>query len=128
MRVAYAVAMLFNLFASFYVFMFGICGPPEQRADGGYACLATGQSEELTAKWIRSLIVFTTMAILITRPGTILVGSIMVPAAALARVKGKLHDKTDEADEADDLDSQEVVAGAEEARVNPLVEPSPAAP
>jgi hypothetical protein len=95
-RKAYFVAITFMLAASFYIFLFGICGPPEEKSaaeGGGYACLASGQTEELTVHWIHSLIVFSLVAWLVTRPASIFVMNIVLPSAALSALKKGMHRK-----------------------------------
>jgi hypothetical protein len=93
---AYFVAITFMLIASFYIFLFGICGPPEEKSaaeGGGYVCLASGQTEELTVHWIQSLIVFSLVAWCVTRPVSIFVMQIIIPSAALSVLKVGLQRK-----------------------------------
>jgi hypothetical protein len=87
---SYCVAFLWCIICSFYVFLYGICGSVEEKAEsegGGYQCTGNGQASGITRKWVASFIVFAMVAMVLFTPLKILFINIILPNFALSEME-----------------------------------------
>jgi len=99
------------LFLSFYIFLFGICGPPEKRkvlaeakagGYGGYSCAATGQANSTSFAWLKSLIITFALQQFLFGPLLIAVTAVLAPRIILS-VLGNSHVKRASAHVVEDI-------------------------
>jgi hypothetical protein len=93
--------IFFCMFASFYVLVFGVCGPAEKVEGGsesGYQCGEnwSGQSNEMVLHWVQTLVTIFFVTMLLTRPLSICFSRTILKSCMLAKLKGRLHFRTED--------------------------------
>jgi hypothetical protein len=122
--VAYFTAFLWNCTCTLYVFLYGICGSVEEKAEadgGGYECSGNGQESGLVRKWIGSFVTFAMVAMFFMAPIKIFFNKVILPNLVLnAMEKEGLHVEGDMV-----LESETDVASAEMEAQDPEVALAP---
>ena len=124
LRLAWMVCIPLCLFLSFYIFLFGICGPPEKRevlaeakagGYGGYSCAATGQANSTSFAWLKSLIITFALQQFLFGPLLIAMTAVLAPRIVLAAL-GNSHVKRASAHVVEDIRAEKMRMQREQLR------------
>jgi hypothetical protein len=96
---AWLFAWPYMVACTLYIFLFGICGPPQKRSAlemarvgspsvGGYTCAASGQAEKTSFLWMKSVIITFVLQNFVVGPLVVVWSAFLYPSIAI-KIVGK---------------------------------------